>query len=104
MQISENDRIADLEKRQRLSLVVNLALIVLLVAVVVGELTRSVHAQPKESDKTLVLSELTIVDSHGVVRARLGGDLPDANKDVPRGSRVAGLLLDDQTGQERGGD
>jgi hypothetical protein len=103
MQISENDRIAVLEKRQRLSLAVNVALIVLLAAGVIGELTRAVHAQPKEGDKTLVLSELTIVDSHGVVRARLGGDLPDANKEVPRGSRVAGLLLYDATGQERGG-
>ncbi len=103
MQISENDRIAVLEKRQRLSLALNLALVALLVLGVAGELTRSVHAQPKESDKTMVLSELTIVDNHGVVRARLGGNLPDANKEVPRGSRVAGLLLYDETGQERGG-
>jgi hypothetical protein len=103
MQISENDRIADLEKRQRLSLAANFALLVLLVVVVVGELTRAVHAQQKQGDKTLVLSELTIVDSHGVVRARLGGDLPDANKEVPRGSRIAGLLIYDETGQERGG-
>jgi hypothetical protein len=103
MQISENDRIVDLEKRQRLSLAVNLAFLVLLVVVVVGELTRAVHAQQKQGDKTLVLSELTIVDSHGVVRARLGGDLPDANKEVPRGSRIAGLLIYDETGQERGG-
>jgi hypothetical protein len=93
MQIYENERIAILEKRQRLSLAVNLVFVVLLVVGVVGELTRTVHAQPKEGEKTLVLSELTIVDSHGVVRARLGGDLPDANKEVPRGSRVAGLLL-----------
>jgi hypothetical protein len=103
MQISENDRIADLEGRQRPYLVVNLALILLLVALVVGELTRTVQAQPKDGEKSLVISELTIVDSHGVVRARLGGDLPDANKEVPRGSRVAGLLLYDKTGQERGG-
>ncbi len=87
MQISENDHIADLEKRQRLSLAANLALLVLLVVAVVGELTRAVHAQQKQGD----------------VRARLGGDLPDANKETPRGSRVAGLLLYDETGQERGG-
>ena len=103
MQTSESNRIAVLEKRQRLFLAVNFALIILLVVGVVGELTRAVHAQPKDGSETMVLRELTIMDSHGVVRARLGGDLPDANKEVPRGSRVAGLLLYDQTGQERGG-
>jgi hypothetical protein len=102
MQNFEMQRIVLLEKRQRLSLAVNIVLIVLLL-VAVGELTRGVHAQQKRDGKTLVLSELTIVDSNGVVRARLGGNLPDANKEVPRGSRIAGLLLYDATGQERGG-
>ncbi|PYX54792.1 MAG: hypothetical protein DMG76_20375 [Acidobacteria bacterium] len=102
MQNLQMERIAVLEKRQRLSLAVNVVLITLLV-VAAGEFAREVHAQQKQDAKTLVLSELTIVDSHGVVRARLGGNLPDANKTTPRGSRIAGLLLYDETGQERGG-
>ncbi len=102
MQNFEVDRIAVLERRQRLFLAVNVAVIILLV-LVVGEFERKVHAQEKQDAKTLVLSELTIVDSNGVIRARVGGNLPDANKKVPRGSRIAGLLLYDETGQERGG-
>jgi len=96
------ERIAVLEKHQRLFLAVNVVLIILLV-VVAFEFAYRVHAQEKQDAKTLVLSELTIVDNHGVVRARLGGNLPDANKKIPRGSRIAGLLLYDETGQERGG-
>src|SRR5439155_21633001 len=88
MQNLQMERIAVLEKRQRLSLAVNVVLITLLV-VAAGEFAREVHAQQKQDAKTLVLSELTIVDSHGVVRARLGGNLPDANKTTPRGSRIA---------------
>lgn len=103
MHSPEIERIATFERRQRLFLATNLVLLVALIAVLVSELPRAVHAQQKQDGKNLVLSELTIVDSHGVVRARLGGDLPDANKEVPRGSRVAGLLLYDATGQERGG-
>jgi hypothetical protein len=102
MQTFEMERIAVLEKHQRLFLAVNVVLIILLV-VVAFEFAYRVHAQEKQDAKTLVLSELTIVDNHGVVRARLGGNLPDANKKIPRGSRIAGLLLYDETGQERGG-
>ncbi len=102
MQTFEMERIAGLEKHQRLFLAVNVVLIILLV-VVAFEFAYRVHAQEKQDAKTLVLSELTIVDNHGVVRARLGGNLPDANKKIPRGSRIAGLLLYDETGQERGG-
>jgi len=102
MQTFEMERIAGLEKHQRLFLAVNVVLIILLV-VVAGEFAYKVHAQEKQDAKTLILSELTIVDNHGVVRARLGGNLPDANKKIPRGSRIAGLLLYDETGQERGG-
>jgi hypothetical protein len=57
-------------------------------------------------DRRLVLEELAIVDPRGVVRARIGGDLPDAVIDghrIDRGQRVAGVMLYDDTGQERGG-
>jgi hypothetical protein len=50
--------------------------------------------------------ELVIVDSKGVERVRVGGDLPDAiinGKKIPRGEQAAGVLIYDGTGQERGG-
>ncbi|MDX1673967.1 MAG: hypothetical protein R3314_04100 [Longimicrobiales bacterium] len=51
-------------------------------------------------------TEVVIEDPNGVVRARLGGDLPDAEYDgrtVDRGSAAAGLMLYDTAGDERGG-
>lgn len=58
------------------------------------------------TEQSLRLNELEIIDSTGTVRARIGGDLPDAiidGKRVPRGQQAAGVLLYDGTGQERGG-
>ncbi len=55
----------------------------------------------------LIVSELAVVDENGVVRVRVGGDLPDAIIDGRRigrgGEKVAGVMLYDDTGQERGG-
>src|SRR5260370_33547708 len=92
MQNFEMERIAVLERRQRLFLAVNVVLFILLV-VVVGGRVRDVQAQQKQDAKTLVLSELAIVASRGIVRARLGGDLPDANKATPPASRTACRVL-----------
>lgn len=51
--------------------------------------------------------EVVVVDAHGIVRARLGGDLPDAvmagGRVSKRGEKVAGLMLYDDEGIERGG-
>lgn len=66
----------------------------------------AVRAQSKPDAKSLTLSDLTIVDSNGTVRLRLGGNLPDAvrnGKTKPRGQQVAGILLYDGTGAERSG-
>jgi hypothetical protein len=55
---------------------------------------------------TLRVREVVIVDSLGTVRARLGAHLPDAvinGKRLRRGDDVAGLMLYDNTGVERGG-
>ena len=97
-------RIAALESRLRLILVVNGVLFVA-VFVVLAASCRTTDARSSQP-KTLTVSELNIVDPHGVVRVRVGGDLPDAvinGKRVPRGQRAAGVLLYDDTGQERGG-
>jgi hypothetical protein len=64
-----------------------------------------VAAAPRQP-KVLTVSEVDVVDAKGVIRARLGGDLPDAvvnGKVLHRGSKAAGLMLYDETGEERGG-
>jgi hypothetical protein len=63
-------------------------------------------AQQTGSPTSLRVSELVVVDSKGVERVRIGGDLPDAligGKRVPRGQQAAGVLLYDGTGSERSG-
>jgi hypothetical protein len=51
--------------------------------------------------------EVVVVDGKGVIRARLGGDLPDAvmagGRVSRRGSKAAGVMLYDEEGIERGG-
>ena len=51
--------------------------------------------------------EIVVVDANGIVRARLGGDLPDAvladGKVLKRGSKAGGLIIYDEEGVERGG-
>jgi hypothetical protein len=87
-------RVARLEKLLRLSLLAWLALAVIGIA--------GWASQPSQ----LRASELVIVDPKGVERVRIGGDLPDAiiaGKRVPRGEQAAGVLLYDDTGQERSG-
>ena len=62
--------------------------------------------QDEQRIERLRVRELAVVDAKGVVRARLGGSLPDAviaGRRMPRGEQAAGLLLYDDTGQERGG-
>jgi len=100
----QQDRLALLERRQRFSFAVNIVAIVLLAWVALGSAR---HASADQTDlKNLTVSEISIVDKHGTVRARLGSELPDAvikGKVTPRGERAAGLLLYDESGQERGG-
>lgn len=50
--------------------------------------------------------ELIVVDDAGTVRARLGGNLPDAvyhGRRMHRGDQAAGVMLYDKDGLERGG-
>ena len=94
------EQIRRLERRLRF---VSVAVGLLLLALVgVGTLAWQQNAPPDE----LRLRSLVIVDENGVERIRLGGELPDAviqGRRVPRGARAAGILLYDDTGQERGG-
>lgn len=64
----------------------------------------SVDTAPAEKIRT---TQIEIVDSKGVIRARLGGDLPDGvaadGRVLSRGSKAAGLIIYDEQGLERGG-
>ncbi|UGQ45306.1 hypothetical protein [Massilia endophytica] len=51
--------------------------------------------------------EVVVVDSKGTIRARLGGDVPDAvmagGRVSKRGTKASGLIIYDEEGIERGG-
>jgi hypothetical protein len=99
------ERIARLERRNRLLVVWSLVITALAIAMpLTDSLGLKVDAQDKS--KTLSVSELAVVDERGTVRVRIGGQLPDAvvnGKTLPRGQKAAGILLYDETGQERSG-
>jgi hypothetical protein len=64
----------------------------------------SVRAQ--EDVQTITVSRINVVDEYGVVRLRIGANLPDGvinGVARPRGHEFAGILLYDETGQERSG-
>jgi hypothetical protein len=55
---------------------------------------------------SLRVRELIVVDDAGTVRARVGGNLPDPvyhGRQMHRGEQVAGVMLYDKDGLERGG-
>jgi hypothetical protein len=99
-----SDRVAALERRNRVLIRFNAGLAgLMIVSIVAGYFNARVAAQDK---KVLTVSELAIVDEQGRVRVRIGGELPDAvidGKPHPRGQRAAGILLYDETGTERSG-
>lgn len=73
----------------------------------IGWLSPSATAQNQRQRFTEIdVDRINVLDSRGVVRARLGAALPDAVIDgtaKPRGDAAAGLMLYDARGQERGG-
>jgi hypothetical protein len=78
--------------RPLLTLLVALNIILLVVA-----------AAPRRP-KIVTVSELDVVDSNGVVRARIAGNLPETySGGKPIGRNAAGVLLYDKAGKERGG-
>lgn len=93
-----------MENRFRLLLAFNTLLLLALLGIFVQS-CRTARAGTNQPS-VLKVSELDVVDPHGVIRARIGGDLPDAvinGKRVPRGDKAAGVLLYDDIGQERSG-
>lgn len=103
---SPQDRIELLERRLRLTQwACALAVAMLALYACAGRVAGETAAPPADP-QVLRVREIAVVDSAGVVRARIGGNLPDAvigGRTVPRGDGAAGILLYDDTGQERGG-
>ncbi len=94
-------RLAASERRLHLLIVLNIA-----VLIAIASATCRTTAANDTKPQVLTVAEVDIVDAHGVIRARLGADLPDAvlnGKRVSRQQKPSGLLLYDDTGQERGG-
>jgi len=56
---------------------------------------------------TIKAKELVVVDAKGTIRARVGGDLPNAvmagGRKSDRGTKAGGLIIYDEEGIERGG-
>jgi hypothetical protein len=91
-------RIAACERRTRTLGIINSLLVIAMAAVLVGSC--------RSRTGSLTVSELTVVDNKGVVRARIAGNLQDiitVGKRASRGQEAAGILLYDDTGLERGG-
>ncbi|MEN5145577.1 MULTISPECIES: hypothetical protein [Brevundimonas] len=69
-------------------------------------LAAGVAAFASSQPGSLQVSELVVVDSEGVERVRISGDLPDAVVDgrrMVRGEKAAGVILYDAAGRERSG-
>lgn len=82
------------------------AMTVLVASVTCLLLIRNAVATPAAEPGVIRATELIVVDRAGTERVRIGGDLPDATiggRRIDRGSKVAGVMLYDRSGQERGG-
>lgn len=100
-------RLAKLERQNKI-LLQSLAALLLCVVAAVFWSAAPAQSQAQETDTMVLrLRMLEIVDAQGHVRVRVGSDLPDAvidGKTIGRGGEsVAGVMLYDGTGQERGG-
>jgi hypothetical protein len=99
------ERLARLERRNRLLTAWCVVITALAITIPLTD-SFGLKAAAKNKPTNLSVSELTIVDEDGTVRVRIGGQLPDSvvnGKTVTRGSKAAGVLLYDETGQERSG-
>jgi hypothetical protein len=96
-----------IRRMQRVMVVQMIALVLLVSLVFASCATTAVPAAVSSAAGPLRVTELVVVDPNGVERVRIGGELPDAivgGQRVGRGGeKIAGVLLYDGTGQERGG-
>lgn len=99
-------RLRACERTQRRLWVAMTLTLLLAVAVVLSQPTVDASTTAPATATTLRVTELVVVDPQGVERVRIGANLPDAVIDgrrIARGSPVAGVMLYDRSGQERGG-
>lgn len=100
-------RLAVLERQNRLLLRGMIAALAAIIGVTLWQAAPAQSETGAQDAATLRVRMLEIVDGQGVVRVRVGSDLPEAiidGKSVSRGGeQVAGVMLYDGTGQERGG-
>jgi hypothetical protein len=105
MEIESCRNVTRLELRLRILIGINTVLGAgMLAAALVS--CRTTTPSRRSEPRSLTVSEINVVDRSGVVRLRLSGDVPDAvidGKRIPRGQHAAGVILYDDTGQERGG-
>jgi len=94
------DRITLLERRYRRLLLLQ-ALLGLALAVSLWNGTVTAQDEPRQ----LRVSSIEVVDPAGTVRVRVGGELPPEVRNGRTMNRppIAGVLLYDETGRERGG-
>jgi len=97
-----------LARKNRLLMFANVLLLGLIASWFLVTLSgrQMVHAQAGEQPRSISVSEVSLVDEKGVIRARLGVHLPDAiidGKVHHRGEDAAGMILYDASGQERSG-
>jgi hypothetical protein len=88
----------------------NIALLGVFVGVLLGVILSAhiprLSAQTPKPPDTLTVRALIVVDDKGVERVRIGAPLPDPivnGRRVPRQGVVAGMLIYDAEGDERGG-
>jgi hypothetical protein len=102
-------RLTLLERRNRLLSRWLICLCFVAVFVFLGSAAfNAAEAEPVAGPEGVVkVRELIVVDDKGVVRARVGANLPDAIINGKRmwrgGEKVSGVMLYDGSGQERGG-
>lgn len=101
-------RLAALESSNRqLRMLVSLAILLFTaLAAVAFYSSRTARSSFLQTSDSLRVRQIVVVDSQGTVRARLGAHLQDAVIDgrrLHRGEDIAGLLLYDDGGRERGG-
>src|ERR1051325_11141061 len=100
-------RLTTLERsNRRLQLVLVAIVTLLLPLVLLGLRPQSAASGTFQIADSIRVRQVIVVDSAGTVRARLGSHLPDAVIDgrrMYRGEEIAGLLIYDDGGAERGG-
>lgn len=92
-------------RRFKRILLLQTAVLAALVSIIAARYAQA-SSDAKPIVESLRVAELVVIDGNGVERVRIGGNLPDAvidGKRIPRGSKAAGVMLYDRTGQERGG-